>query len=99
MLALGVVAAAALLSGGNESFRADFDAYRAAVQTALAGASLYPSDLDAEALARENPWVHPPSALLVLWPLGVLPVAVASVGCSPHPRWRWSRPSDSPSSG
>lgn len=56
----------------------DLGVYRAAVTAAGAGLPLYEGGFGASDL----PWLYPPFALLVLWPLGALPETAARVTVS-----------------
>jgi alpha-1,2-mannosyltransferase len=74
LLAVGVVAWAGLLYlVGNGDAGLDLDVYLRALVDASNGADIYAATLDEGRL----PFTYPPSALIVLWPLGILPPGIA----------------------
>lgn len=79
---LWAVVAAVVVAGvlvqilvGSPDASLDLEVYRAAVADALAGRPLYAADLSDGVM----PWLYPPSAVLVLAPLAVLPLTATAV--------------------
>jgi len=72
---LVVVGVLVQIVAGSPDASLDLEVYRSAVADAVAGRPLYAADLSDGVM----PWLYPPSAVLVLAPLAVLPLGITAV--------------------